>query len=232
MKSSCIKAQKSIVKIENLYHYFGKKKLRKPILIDINLELKAKETVIMTGPSGSGKTTLLTLIGGLRSVQTGSLKFLDRELLNASQDRLVKTRRQIGYIFQAHNLLEFLTVRQNVQISLELDKTISERTAKIRAEEMLHAVKLGSYGDYYPQQLSGGQKQRVAIARALVARPKLFLADEPTAALDSQTGKDVISLLQRLASQQEAAILIVTHDNRILGAGDRIIRIEDGRLHG
>ena len=232
MKSSCIKAQKSIVKIENLYHYFGKKKLRKPILIDINLELKAKETVIMTGPSGSGKTTLLTLIGGLRSVQTGSLKFLDRELLNASQHQLVKTRRQIGYIFQAHNLLEFLTVRQNVQISLELDKTISERTAKIRAEEMLHAVKLGSYGDYYPQQLSGGQKQRVAIARALVARPKLFLADEPTAALDSQTGKDVISLLQRLASQQEAAILIVTHDNRILGAGDRIIRIEDGRLHG
>ena len=232
MKSSCITAQKSIVKIENLYHYFGKKKLRKPILIDINLELKAKETIILTGPSGSGKTTLLTLIGGLRSVQAGSLKFLDRELLNANQHQLVKTRRQIGYIFQAHNLLEFLTVRQNVQISLELDKTISERTAKIRAEEMLHAVKLGSYGDYYPQQLSGGQKQRVAIARALVARPKLFLADEPTAALDSQTGKEVISLLQHLASQQEAAILIVTHDNRILGAGDRIIRIEDGRLHG
>ena len=231
MKASCIKAQKSIVKIDNLYHYFGKKKLRKPILIDINLELKAGETVILTGPSGSGKTTLLTLIGGLRSVQTGSLKFLDRELLNASQHQLVKTRRQIGYIFQAHNLLEFLTVRQNVQISLELDKTISDRTAYLRAEEMLHAVKLGSYGDYYPQQLSGGQKQRVAIARALVARPKLFLADEPTAALDSQTGKDVISLLQRLASQQEAAILIVTHDNRILGAGDRIIRIEDGRLH-
>ena len=230
MKASCIKAQKSIVKIENLYHYFGKKKLRKPILIDINLELKAKETVILTGPSGSGKTTLLTLIGGLRSVQTGSLKFLDRELLNASQHQLVKTRRQIGYIFQAHNLLEFLTVRQNVQISLELDKTISEKTAYLRAEEMLHAVKLGSYGDYYPQQLSGGQKQRVAIARALVARPKLFLADEPTAALDSQTGKDVISLLQHLASQQEAAILIVTHDNRILGAGDRIIRIEDGKL--
>jgi putative ABC transport system ATP-binding protein len=96
---------------------------------------------------------------------------------------------------------------------------------------MLHAVKLGDYGDCYPQQLSGGQKQRVAIARALVGRPKLFLADEPTAALDSQTGKDVIRLLQKLAYQQESAILIVTHDNRILNAGDRIIRIEDGRLH-
>ena len=153
-------------------------------------------------------------------------------MLNANQNQLVKIRRQIGYIFQGHNLLEFLTVRQNVQISLELDKTISERAAKIRAEEMLHAVKLGSYGDYYPQQLSGGQKQRVAIARALVGHPKLFLADEPTAALDSKTGRDVIRLLQKLASQQNSAVLIVTHDNRILNTGDRIIRIEDGRLYG
>jgi putative ABC transport system ATP-binding protein len=132
MELTCLKAQKTIVKINNLYHYFGKKMLRKPILIDINLELKAKETVILTGPSGSGKTTLLTLIGGLRSVQTGSLTFLDRELFNANQKQLISIRRQIGYIFQGHNLLEFLTVRQNVQISLELDKTISERTAKIR----------------------------------------------------------------------------------------------------
>ena len=230
MNLTCIKAQKSIVKIDNLYHYFGKKSLRKPILIDINLALKPKETVILTGPSGSGKTTLLTLIGGLRSVQAGSLKFLDRELLGANHHQLVRVRRQIGYIFQAHNLLEFLTVRQNVQISLELDKRISDRTAKIKADRMLHAVKLGDYGDYYPQQLSGGQKQRVAIARALVGQPKLFLADEPTAALDSKTGKDIIALLQKLAFQQGAAILIVTHDNRILDAGDRIIRIEDGRL--
>ena len=232
MKLTCLATQKSIIKINNLYHYFGKNSLRKPILTDINLDLKAKETVILTGPSGSGKTTLLTLIGGLRSVQAGSLRFLDRELLNANQNQLVKIRRQIGYIFQGHNLLEFLTVRQNVQISLELDKTISERAAKIRAEEMLHAVKLGSYGDYYPQQLSGGQKQRVAIARALVGHPKLFLADEPTAALDSKTGRDVIRLLQKLASQQNSAVLIVTHDNRILNTGDRIIRIEDGRLYG
>ena len=231
MKTIYPTAQKSIVKINNLYHYFGKKSLRKPILIDINLVLKPQETVILTGPSGSGKTTLLTLIGGLRSVQTGSLKFLGRELSGADRHQLVRVRRQIGYIFQAHNLLEFLTVRQNVQISLELNKTISDRTAKIRAEKMLHAVKLGDYGDYYPQQLSGGQKQRVAIARALVGQPKLFLADEPTAALDSKTGKDIIALLQRLAFKQGAAVLIVTHDNRILDAGDRIIRIEDGRLH-
>lgn len=229
-KSAYLKPQNSIVQINHLDHYFGKKSLRKSILLDINLELKAQETVILTGPSGSGKTTLLTLIGGLRSVQAGSLKFLGNELFGASQNQLVKIRRQIGYIFQGHNLLEFLTVRQNVQISLELDKTISESAAKQRAEAMLQAVKLGEYGDYYPQQLSGGQKQRVAIARALVGHPKLFLADEPTAALDSQTGKEVISLLQKLASQQGSAILIVTHDHRILNAGDRIIRIEDGRL--
>ena len=230
MKTTSFTSQKSIVKVKNLYHYYGKKSLRKPILIDINLTLKPKETTILTGPSGSGKTTLLTLIGGLRSVQAGSLQFLDRELMGASQPQLVRVRRQIGYIFQGHNLLEFLTVRQNVQVTLELDKTISDRTARIKADQMLQAVKLGDYGDYYPQQLSGGQKQRVAIARALVGHPKLFLADEPTAALDSKTGKDIIHLLQKLASQQDSAILIVTHDNRILDAGDRIIRIEDGRL--
>lgn len=225
------KLPNSIVEINHLYHYFGSKSLRKPILLDINLKLKARETVILTGPSGSGKTTLLTLIGGLRSVQAGSLKFLGEELISANQERLVKIRRQIGYIFQGHNLLEFLTVSQNVQMSLELDKTVSEQAAKARVQKMLQAVKLGNYGDYYPQQLSGGQKQRVAIARALVGYPKLFLADEPTAALDSKTGKDVIRLLQKLASQQGSAILIVTHDNRILNAGDRIIRIEDGKLH-
>ena len=241
MKPTHFKTQQSIVEINNLYHYFGTKSLRKPILLNINLDLKPKETVILTGPSGSGKTTLLTLIGGLRSVQTGSLKFLGRELCGADTNQMVKIRRQIGYIFQGHNLLEFLTARQNVQMSLELDKTISEQAAKHKAEEMLHAVKLGGHVDCYPQQLSGGQKQRVAIARALVSRPKLFLADEPTAALDGKTGRDVILLMRKLALEQGAAILIVTHDRRILDSYNdrssnntshhRIIRIEDGQLY-
>lgn len=230
MTSFSSNTQKPIVTINELYHYFGNKSLRKPILLNINLSIKPKEIVLLTGPSGSGKTTLLTLIGGLRSVQTGSLKFLNRELLGANQDLLVKIRRQIGYIFQGHNLLEFLTVRQNVQMTLELNKNISHQAAKIKAEKILEAVKLGGYGNCYPQQLSGGQKQRVAIARALIGHPKLFLADEPTASLDSQTGKEVILLMRQLAIKQGAAILIVTHDNRILHMGDRIIRIEDGRL--
>jgi putative ABC transport system ATP-binding protein len=184
----------------------------------------------MTGPSGSGKTTLLTLIGGLRSVQEGSLKFNGQELLNASNEELVQIRRQIGYIFQAHNLLDFLTAMQNVQMSLELQSNISQWESYIQSEAMLNAVKLGDRINYYPSDLSGGQKQRVAIARALVSHPKLVLADEPTAALDSKSGRDVVNLMQQLAKEQDCSILIVTHDNRILDIADRIINMEDGYL--
>ena len=184
----------------------------------------------MTGPSGSGKTTLLTLIGGLSSVQEGSLKFSGQELLNASNEELVQIRRQIGYIFQAHNLLDFLTAMQNVQMSLELQSNISQWESYIQSEAILNAVKLGDRINYYPSDLSGGQKQRVAIARALVSHPKLVLADEPTAALDSKSGRDVVNLMQQLAKEQDCSILIVTHDNRILDIADRIINMEDGYL--
>ncbi|MBE9033947.1 DevA family ABC transporter ATP-binding protein [aff. Roholtiella sp. LEGE 12411] len=221
---------KSIIDIKNLNQYFGKKTLRTQILFDINLTIKYGEIVIMTGPSGSGKTTLLTLIGGLRSVQEGSLEFLGRELHGASNEQLVKVRRHIGYIFQAHNLLDFLTARQNVQMSLELHKNISESEACSKSEAMLEAVKLGNRANYYPHDLSGGQKQRVAIARALVSHPKLVLADEPTAALDSKSGRDIVNLMQQLAKEQNCAILMVTHDNRILDVADRIIHMEDGQL--
>ncbi len=219
----------TIIKARNLNYYYGKKSLKKQILFDINLEIKAREFTLLTGPSGSGKTTLLTLIGGLRSTQEGSLKFLDNELSGANSDKLVQIRRKIGYIFQAHNLLEFLTARQNVQMSLEL-QALPEKESRPLAEEMLKSVMLGNRVNYYPNQLSGGQKQRVAIARALVSHPKLILADEPTAALDSKTGRDIIELMQRLSKEQGSAILMVTHDNRILDAADRIIHMEDGFL--
>ncbi|MFW9263185.1 DevA family ABC transporter ATP-binding protein [Nostoc sp. CALU 546] len=222
--------QKFIVTIENLNHYFGDKKIRSQVLSDINFNIKYGEIVIMTGPSGSGKTTLLTLIGGLRSVQEGSLKFIGQELSGATNQQLVQVRRHIGYIFQAHNLLDFLTARQNVQMSLELHKNIPELEARKKSEAILSAVKLENRVNYYPSDLSGGQKQRVAIARALVSHPKLVLADEPTAALDSKTGRDVVTLMQQLAKEQNCAILMVTHDNRILDIADRIIHMEDGYL--
>jgi putative ABC transport system ATP-binding protein len=219
-----------VVVVNNINHYFGHKSLRSQILFDINLTIKSGEIVIMTGPSGSGKTTLLTLIGGLRSVQEGSLRVLNWELYRASNEKLAQVRRHIGYIFQAHNLLDFLTARQNVQMSLELHKQIQQREARIRSEAMLNTVRLGNRVNYYPTDLSGGQKQRVAIARALVSHPRLVLADEPTAALDSKSGRDVVTLMQQLAKEQGCTILMVTHDNRILDIADRIIHMEDGRL--
>ena len=219
-----------VISIKNIDHYYGRGSLKKQILFDISLEVYAGEIVIMTGPSGSGKTTLLSLIGGLRSVQEGSLKFLGEELCGASQSKLVQMRRKIGYIFQANNLLGFLTARQNVQMAVELNHHISQSTAISQSEDMLTSVGLQERTNYYPDNLSGGQKQRVAIASALVNHHPLVLADEPTAALDKQSGRDVVEIMQRLAKDQGTAILLVTNDNRILDIADRIVEMEDGLL--
>jgi putative ABC transport system ATP-binding protein len=219
-----------VISAHNLNHYFGEGELRKQALFDINLDIYAGDIVIMTGPSGSGKTTLLTLMGGLRSAQEGSLKILGQEMRGATKDQMTQVRRQIGYIFQAHNLLTFLTAKQNVRMSLELhDKYLDQDMDKTSAD-ILKAVGLGNRTDYYPDSLSGGQKQRVAIARALVSHPKIVLADEPTAALDKKSGRDVVEMMQKLAKQQSCTILLVTHDNRILDIADRIVYMEDGRL--
>jgi putative ABC transport system ATP-binding protein len=218
------------IKIEDLNHFYGEKELTKQVLFDINLEIKAGEIVILTGPSGSGKTTLLSLIGALRSVQNGSLQELNQELYGASEEQLVQIRRHIGYIFQAHNLLPFLTARENVQMSIELHENISKKQAIAKSEAILKEVGLGERINYYPDNLSGGQKQRVAIARALVGHPSIVLADEPTAALDKKTGRDVVNLMQILAKEQHCTILLVTHDDRILDIADRVIHMEDGKL--
>ncbi len=222
--------QEPVVGINNLDHFYGQGELRKQILFDINLQLQSGEVVILKGPSGSGKTTLLTLMGGLRSPQSGSLKVLGQELVRAKKSILVETRKNIGYIFQAHNLLESLTARQNVQMSLELHNGLSSQEIKTKTIAILEQVGLGDHIDYYPHNLSGGQKQRVAIARALVSHPKMVLADEPTAALDSKSGRNVVELMRQLAKEQRCTILIVTHDNRILDVADRIIELEDGRI--
>jgi putative ABC transport system ATP-binding protein len=218
------------ITVSNLNHYFGKGQLRKQVLFDINLEINTGEIIIMTGPSGSGKTTLLTLVGGLRSAQEGSLDVLGQELCGVSDRQLTEARRHNGYIFQAHNLHESLTAVQNVRMGLEVHHSLSADAMNTIAKEMLDFVGLGSRTSYYPDDLSGGQKQRVAIARALVAEPKIVLADEPTAALDKKSGRDVVELMQKLAKEKGCTILLVTHDNRILDIADRIIYMEDGYL--
>jgi putative ABC transport system ATP-binding protein len=217
------------IAISRLNHYYGRGSLQKQVLFDIDLQIDRGEIVIMTGPSGSGKTTLLTLMGSLRSVQEGSLSILGNELANASKEQMTLARRDIGYIFQAHNLLNFLTAYQNVEMALEIqDVTAAEADMRIR--QVLTAVGLDHRMDYYPSDLSGGQKQRVAIARALVSQPKIILADEPTAALDKQSGRDVVEIMEKLAKERGCTILLVTHDNRILDLADRIIYMEDGYL--
>ncbi|MGD1950697.1 MAG: DevA family ABC transporter ATP-binding protein [Leptolyngbyaceae cyanobacterium] len=221
---------KTAISVHKLDHFFGSGQLRKQALFDINLEIAAGEIVIMTGPSGSGKTTLLTLIGGLRSAQTGSLNVVGHELCDANEQALVKARRKNGYFFQAHNLHGSLTALENVQMGLEVQGTFTKDARHRRAADMLKQVGLEDRVDYYPADLSGGQKQRVAIARALVSHPKIVLADEPTAALDKKSGRDVVDIMYKLAKEQGCTILLVTHDNRILDIADRIIYMEDGRL--
>jgi putative ABC transport system ATP-binding protein len=218
------------IAVENLSHFFGKGELQKQVLFDVNLSIDRGEIVILTGPSGSGKTTLLSLMGGLRSPQTGSLKILDSELVDAPKITALESRRNCGYIFQAHNLHSSLTAIENVMMGLEVQGTYSRPERKERAKEILEVVGLDKRIDYYPESLSGGQKQRVAIARALVSRPKIILADEPTAALDKQSGREVVTLMQKLAKEQGCTILMVTHDNRVLDVADRIAYMEDGRL--
>ena len=218
-----------LIAADGVSHFYGRGALRKQILFDISLQVNPGEIVIMTGPSGSGKTTLLTLIGALRSTQEGSLKVFGRELGGATGAELVGVRRGIGYIFQAHNLIDALTAKQNVLMSLALGSSTPAEMDR-RALEMLAAVGLADHADKFPDQLSGGQKQRVAIARSLVTQPRLILADEPTASLDKQSGRDVVDLMGRLAREQSCSVLLVTHDNRILDIADRIIHLEDGRL--
>ncbi|NHC34445.1 DevA family ABC transporter ATP-binding protein [Scytonema millei] len=222
--------QLPVISIQNLNHYFGQGELKKQVLFNINLEIVSGEIIIMTGPSGSGKTTLLSLMGGLRSAQEGSLKILGQEIRGANKQLLTRLRCQIGYIFQAHNLMSFLTAKQNVRMSLELHDRYLAEDLNAKATAMLESVGLGHRVDYYPENLSGGQKQRVAIARALVSHPKIVLADEPTAALDKKSGRDVVEIMQRLAKEQGCTILLVTHDNRILDIADRIVYMEDGCL--
>ena len=218
------------VVVDKLFHAFGQGEMRRQVLQNISFTIDPGEVVLLTGPSGCGKTTLLTLIGALRTVQQGQVSVLGQPLLSAGRRRRQQVRRRIGMIFQGHNLLRCLTAEQNVQMGADLLPDLSYRSRRDEAREWLRAVGLEDHMGKVPQDLSGGQKQRVAIARALAANPRLLLADEPTAALDSRTGREVVELLRRLAREQFCAVLMVTHDPRIVDVADRLLQMEDGRF--
>jgi putative ABC transport system ATP-binding protein len=218
------------IRVDGLNHFYGKGNLRRQILFNITTEIPEGEIVIVTGPSGSGKTTLLTLVGALRSAQEGSVRVLGEELRGAHAAALESVRRQIGFIFQQHNLLGALTAQQNVELGLRQSRSGAREPLRQRASDMLEAVGLGERMHHKPEHLSGGQRQRVAIARALVSQPGILLADEPTASLDKQSGREIVDRMKILAKEHGTTILLVTHDNRILDIADRIVHLEDGCL--
>jgi putative ABC transport system ATP-binding protein len=222
--------QSTIIRAHQLCHSYGQGELRRQVLQSIDLTISAGEVVLLTGPSGCGKTTLLTLIGALRTVQQGELEVLGLPMQGASRDQRRSVRQKIGMIFQGHNLLRCLTAEQNVQMGADLLPQRSYATRRALARQWLRAVGLEPELGKLPHDLSGGQKQRVAIARALAAEPRLLLADEPTAALDSRTGREVVDLLKSLARDQGCGVLMVTHDPRILDVADRLLEMEDGQL--
>jgi putative ABC transport system ATP-binding protein len=219
-----------LISVRDLSHAFGSGTLRKKVLDRVSVDFYSGEIVIIMGPSGSGKTTFLTLIGGLRAVEEGSAVVGGIELAGAVESERTATRRKVGFIFQAHNLIESLTACENVQMVLVSNPRETASSSRKKALDALAGVGLAEHAHKQPRQLSGGQKQRVAIARALVREPAIIMADEPTAALDKKTGREVVDLLKFMARQKGCTILLVTHDNRILDVADRIIKIEDGAM--
>ncbi len=223
-------ASDPLISVSDLSHTFGEGAAARTVLNHVSVDFYPGEITIVMGPSGAGKTTLLTLAGALRSVQTGSIRVAGCELRGASALERLSVRRKIGFIFQHHNLLSSLTARENVQTGLAHLAGLAPSEIHRRAGLMLQRVGLAGHEDKRPDQLSGGQRQRVAIARALVREPTLILADEPTAALDSHSGREVVDILQKLAREQHCAILLVTHDSRILDIADRMLTLEDGHI--
>lgn len=199
-------------------------------LTDVHLEIHPGQLTLLMGPSGSGKTTLLSILGCILRASSGELELLGEPVTSLPEAELPRVRRQaIGFIFQGFNLFPTLTALENVVLALDV-RGIRGVSARRAAEELLIQVGLKDRMRGFPADLSGGQKQRVAIARALAGNPPIILADEPTAALDSTSGRAVIELLQSLAHQQDRAVVMVTHDPRVLSYGDRILHLEDGRL--
>ena len=197
------------VRAEGVNFFYGEGDSRNQVLFDNRIDIRPGQLVVMTGPSGSGKTTILTLIGGLRSVQQGRIEVLGHDLSGLGGGELVRMRRNIGFIFQMHNLFESLTAYENVKMAVQLAGERSSGVVRERIVGMLERLGLGHRIDHKPHALSGGQRQRVAIARALANYPRLVLADEPTAALDKDSTHNVVRLFKELTVEHGTAISLV-----------------------
>ena len=216
-----------IIAVRGLRHSYGEGAFVREVLHGIDVDLAPGEIAIIMGHSGSGKTTFLTLVSALRAVQAGSVRVAGQELRGATNAVLTTARRQIGFVFQRHNLIGALTARQNVQMALLIDRPANSVAV---ADALLARVGLRGHEHKRPRELSGGQQQRVAVARALARQPRVIMADEPTASLDAQTGHEIIDFIQSLARTEGCAVMIVTHDSRILDVADRILTLDDGRM--
>jgi putative ABC transport system ATP-binding protein len=193
----------------------------------VDLDIGAGEFIVMLGPSGSGKSTLLNILGGLDVPSRGALRFLDHDLTGADEDALTRFRREhVGFIFQFYNLIPSLTARENVALVTDI------ATDPMPADEALRWVGLGERLDHFPSQLSGGEQQRVAIARAIAKRPQVLLCDEPTGALDYETGKLVLEAIARINRELGTTALVITHNAAIAGMADRVLRLGNGRIVG
>jgi putative ABC transport system ATP-binding protein len=216
------------IAVRQLTKTYSEGEARVTALRGVDLDVHPGEIVMLMGPSGSGKTTLLSIMGCILTATTGSVQVAGREVVGLNQKQLPSIRLEhIGFVFQGFNLFPTLTAGENVELMLDL-KSIRGAAAKNRSQELLEQVGLGEKYNSFPNDLSGGQKQRVAIARALAGDPQIILADEPTAALDSQTGRTVMQMMKDLTHKRDRAVVIVTHDPRVAEFADRTIHIEDG----
>jgi putative ABC transport system ATP-binding protein len=211
---------------------FGSNGLKNQVLFGIDLEVKLGELTMLIGPSGCGKTTLLSILSGTLRPTGGRAEVMGEPITELRDaDKVKLRRRRIGFIFQQYNLLPALTAAENAAMAL-VTGGMKLGTAAAKARGVLETLGMGPHADKLPRQLSGGQQQRVAIARAIVHEPDLIVCDEPTAALDADSGRQVMDLLKTAAGAPERAVLVVTHDNRIFHYADRIVAVEDGRIVG
>ncbi len=219
-----------VIEIRDLYKTYGAGDAAVHALRGVDLDVHAGEILVLMGPSGSGKTTLVSAMGCILQATSGSIRVAGREIVGVRERDLPDIRlKNFGFIFQGFNLFPALNAQENVEVAMNL-QGIGGKRARLRAVELLQLVGLGDKLRAIPANLSGGQKQRVAIARALAGDPPIILADEPTAALDSESGKIVLELLAKLARERKRAVVVVTHDPRVDEYADRVIHIADGRI--